>query len=50
MSFLMSGTGKTPVANIIRKGEIDALGTSIQQQAAMMRNQGPNALLRDFQH
>jgi twitching motility protein PilT len=50
MSFLMSGNGKTPVANIIRKGEIDALGTSIQQQAAMMRNQGPNALLRDFQH
>lgn len=48
MSFLMSGNSRTPVANIIRKGEIDALGTSIQQQAATMRNQGPSALLRDF--
>lgn len=48
MTFLMSGNSRTPVANIIRKGEIDALGTSMHQQAATMRNQGPSALLRDF--
>lgn len=49
MSFLMSGNNRTPVANIIRKGELDALGTSMQQQAAMMKNLGPTALLKEFQ-
>lgn len=48
MTFLMSGNGRTPVANIIRKGELDALGTSMHQQAAIMRNQGPKPLLREF--
>lgn len=49
MSFLVSGNSRTAVANIIRKGELDALGTSLQQQEALLRNHGPAALLREFQ-
>lgn len=49
-SFLMSGNSKTPVANIIRKGEFEALGTSMHQQEAMIKNQGVEQLLRSFKY
>ena len=48
-SFLLSPSAKTPVANKIRKGELDALGTDLQQQKAILTNQGPAALLKAWE-
>lgn len=45
-SFLTSPGAQTPVANKIRKREIEALGTDIQQQQATLRAHGAKALLR----
>lgn len=45
-TFLTSHGAQTPVANKIRKREIDALGTDMQQQAATLRTHGAQALLR----
>lgn len=46
ISFLLSHSPQTPVANKIRKKETEALGTDIQQQQAILRNHGANALLK----
>lgn len=46
VSFLLSPSHQTPVANKIRKNEITALGTDLQQQRTMLAQQGPEALLR----
>lgn len=45
-TFLLSHAPQTPVANKIRKRELEALGTDMQQQLAVLRNQGPSALLK----
>ena len=46
VSFLLSHSPHTPVANKIRKKETEALGTDLQQQQAILRNHGPAALLK----
>lgn len=46
VSFLLSHAPQTPVANKIRKREVEALGTDMQQQQAILRNHGATALLK----
>lgn len=46
VSFLLSASGSTPVANKLRKREIEALGTDMQQQRATLQQLGANALLK----
>lgn len=46
VSFLLSANGQTPVANRIRKGETNGLGTDLQQQKALLIQHGPDALMR----
>ena len=45
-TFLLSASAQTPVANKIRKKETDALGTDLQQQKAILQQQGASALMR----
>ena len=45
-TFLISNSHKTPIANKIRKSEIDALGTDLHQQKALLDRGGASALLR----
>ena len=46
VSFLLSPSHQTPVANKIRKNEITALGTDLQQQRVILQQQGAAALLK----
>lgn len=46
VSFLLSHAPTTPVANKIRKNELNALGTDMQQQQTILRNHGAPALLK----
>lgn len=48
-TFLLSHGASSPVANKIRREEIDALTTDIQQQKTVMTQQGPDALLKLWQ-
>lgn len=45
VEFLISDSGKTPVANKIRKKDLLSLGTDIQQQRTILEKNGSEALL-----
>lgn len=48
-TFLLSNGSSSPVANKIRREEIDSLPTDIQQQRTVMTQQGPDALMKLWQ-
>lgn len=45
-TFVLSSGASSPIANKIRRDEIDAMNTDIQQQQTVLNQQGPDALLR----
>lgn len=45
-TFLLSSGASSPVANKIRRDEIDSLQTDMQQQKTVLTQQGPDALLK----
>lgn len=45
-TFLLSHGSSSPVANKIRRNEVDALGTDMQQQKTILTQQGPQALMK----
>lgn len=45
-SFLLSNGSSSAIANKIRKGDIDSLGTDLQQQKILLEQHGTNALTK----
>lgn len=49
-TFLLSHSPQTAIANKIKKGDLESLGTEIQQQQSLIQRQGGEALMRSWRN